>query len=113
IKSFGFDEIEIVDASTSRKKLREFRTLINEFKNGKNITKIESANYEGSIVVGFDIVEIYNTYNLRSTRHSLRRAEIELIRMNRQKERLEKDIAHIENSTSWKVTSPVRMLKNK
>ena len=111
IKSFGFDEIEIVAASTSRKKLREFRTLINKFKNGKNITKIETENYEESIVVGFDIVEIYNTYNLRSTRHSLRRAEIELIRMNRRKERLEKDIAHIESSTSWKVTSPVRMLK--
>src|SRR5699024_4558955 len=52
IKNFGFDEIEIVAASTSRKRLRKFRSLLNEFKNGKNITKIKTDNYEEQILKG-------------------------------------------------------------
>lgn len=111
VKEFAFDEIEIVVAATDKKIIRTFKSRIKEYINGEKITDIKSEEFNEMITVGFDIVEVYNTYNLRSTRHSVRRAELELLRMNRRNARLEKDIDHIVNSTSWKVTNPVRMLK--
>lgn len=111
IKEYAFDEIEVIVAATDKKTIHKFKSLLNQYVNGTSINNIHSEEIDEMVTVGFDILEVYNTYNLRSTRHSLRRAELELIRMNRRKARLEKDIDHIVNSTSWRVTKAVRGLK--
>lgn len=113
VNNFAFDEIEVIAASTDKNKVNEFRKLLDQYTNGPRIHKIESHDYEDFVTVGFDILELFNTYNLRSTRQSLRKAEIELISMRRKRDRLAKDIDQIETSTSWKVTKLLRTMKRK
>ncbi|HLR65024.1 MAG TPA: acylphosphatase [Pseudogracilibacillus sp.] len=113
VNNFAFDEIEVIAASTDKQKVKQFSKLLDQYTNGSRINKIESEDYDEPITVGFEILELFNTYNLRSTRQSLRKAELELIRLQRKRDRLAKDIDHIETSTSWKITKLIRVLKRK
>lgn len=108
VNNFAFDEIEVIAGSTDKKKVEQFKKLLKQYINGSRIDKVESSDYEEPITVGFEILELFNTNNLRSTRQSLRKAEIELIRMDRKRNRLAKDIDQIETSTSWKMTKLFR-----
>lgn len=110
VKTVVFDEIEIVAASTDPNKLEQFRRLIPQYTRGTKVRKIRSEAWNEPVTVGFDILEIYEISTLRKAQHALRRMEKEHIRLTRQKERVEKDINHILNSTSWKITEPIRRL---
>lgn len=111
IKSMVFDEIEIVVGGTSKEKVMKFKELIRQYPQGSKVAKISEESYEDPITIGFEIAEGYNTSSTKSVQHALRRMDKELIRMKRQLDRIEKDNWHIENSTSWKMTEPMRNLK--
>lgn len=85
--------------------------MIKKYPNGSKVKKIKTEDFNEPITVGFEIMEIFDTGNLRSAQNSIRRMEKELIRINRRKDRLEKDINHILTSTSWKVTEFIRNRK--
>src|SRR5690625_3964845 len=113
VKNFAFDEIEIVVAGTELHLVHDFKSIIKQYPNGSKVKKIKSEVYDEPITVGFEIMEIFDTGNLRSAQNSIRRMEKEIIRINRRKDRLEKDINHILTSTSWKVTEFMRSRKVK
>ena len=108
VKSTAFDEIEIVVAGKDRTKVDEFKRVITQYPRSSSVKKIKSEIWDEPVTVGFDIFEMYSATSFRSARHTLRRMEKEYIRLTRRKERLEKDIGHILNSTSWKLMQPFR-----
>lgn len=108
IKSTVFDEIEIIVAGTDKQKIEEFKKLISNNKRNSKVTKIKEENHDEPVTVGFEITEQYNTSSARSIQYALRKMEKDLKNMTKQKNRIEKDNWHIVNSTSWKVTEPVR-----
>lgn len=114
VKTVVFDEIEIVVMGSDPKKIDEFRKIIPQYTRGTKVRKIHSEEWDEPVTVGFDILEIYQLSTKRSAQNMLRRMEKEHIRLTRHKDRVEKDIKHILNSTSWKITKPFRILnKNK
>ncbi len=110
VKSMVFDEIEIVVAGTDKEKLEEFQQLINQYPQGSKVAKIREEIYEDPVTVGFEISEGYNTSNIKSVQHAIRKMNKDLQRMTKQKNRIEKDNMHILNSSSWKITMPLRKL---
>ena len=113
VKSTAFDEIEIVVAGKDRTKVDEFKRVITQYPRSSSVKKIKSEIWDEPVTVGFDIFEMYSATSFRSARHTLRRMEKEYIRLTRRKERLEKDIGHILNSTSWNITNPLRKFNKK
>lgn len=113
VKSLAFDEIEIIVAGKDQAAVENFKNVIRRYPQGSSIKKIKSENWNEPVAVGFDILEMYHATTVRSARHTLRRMEKEYIRLTRRKERLEKDIAHILNSTSWNIMNPFRRLSRK
>ena len=112
VKNKVYDEIEIVVAGTNRENVDNFRDILNQYPRGSNIKRVRMEYYSKPVSIGFDIIETSVGKGLRSVRHNLRKAEQEFVRLTRQKDRLEKDINHILNSTSWNITEPIRK-KNK
>jgi|SRR5690625_537209 len=108
VKNMVFDEIEIVVASTDKAEVDNFKNVIKEYPQGSNVGKIIEENWDEPVTVGFEITERYNTSTLRAAQYSLRRMNQDLAGLIKQKNRIEKDISHIENSTSWKVSKPLR-----
>ena len=113
VKNVVFDEIEILVAGTNQQKVSKFKKLISEYTRGTKVNRIHDEIWDEPVTVGFDILEIYEVTTLRSAQHGLRRMEKEQIRLTRLKDRVQKDIDHILNSTSWKITGPIRALKEK
>lgn len=110
VKSMVFDEIEIVVAGTDKEKLEEFQQLINQYPQGSKVAKIREEIYEDPVTVGFEISEGYNTSNIKSVQHAIRKMNKDLQRMTKQKNRIEKDNSHILNSSSWRISAPIRKL---
>lgn len=110
VKTVVFDEIEVVVAGTDEQKIEQFRKIIPGYTRGTKIERILQELWNEPVTVGFDILEIYEVAKKGSAQHALRRMEKEQIRLTRLKDRVEKDINHILNSTSWKVTRPIRKL---
>lgn len=108
VKSKVFDEIEVVVAGTDREKVNGFKKVIRQYTRGSKVIKIEEENYEDPVTVGFDISEQYSTSSIKSVQHALRKMDKDLQRLRKQKLRVEKDITHILNSSSWKMTEPIR-----
>src|SRR5699024_5668005 len=113
VKNVVFDEIEILVAGTNQQKVSKFKKLISEYTRGTKVNRIHDEIWDEPVTVGFDILEIYEVTTLRSAQQGLRRMEKEQIRLTRLKDRVQKDIDHILNSTSWKITGPIRALKEK
>lgn len=113
VKNKVYDEMEVVVAGTDKDAVENFRNIINQYPRGSKVKRVRAEFYDKPVPIGFDIMGMYDTSGVRSVRHSLRRAEKEFVRLTRQKDRLEKDINHILNSTSWNITEPLRKRKNK
>lgn len=113
VKNIVFDEIEIVVAGTDKEAVEGFKEVISGYSRGSKVRRIKTENWDKPVTVGFDIVEMYSASSMRSIQHTLRRMEKEYIRLSRQRDRIEKDINHILDSTSWNVTSPIRDLGGK
>ncbi|HLS67168.1 MAG TPA: acylphosphatase [Pseudogracilibacillus sp.] len=113
VKTLVFDEIEVVVSGTDKQVVNEFRNVIRNYDRGVRVRRIRSEKWDEPVTVGFDILEMFQATNARSAQHLLRKLEKEQIRLARQNERVEKDIQHILNSTSWRITAPIRkVLKN-
>lgn len=110
VKSMVFDEIEIIVAGTDKEKIQEFKQLIDKYPQGSKVAKVREEIYEEPVTVGFEISEGYNTSNIKSVQHAIRKMDKDLQRMMKQKNRIEKDNKHIVNSSSWKITTPLRKL---
>src|SRR5690625_4041729 len=113
VKTAVFDEIEIVVAGTDQQKVKQFKHIIPKYTRGTKVTRIDAEVWNEPVTVGFDILEIYEISRKGSGQHTLRRMEKEQIRLTRLRDRVQKDINHILNSTSWKVTKPLRLIKEK
>ena len=111
VKNKVYDEIEIVVAGTDKEIVENFKDVLNQYPRGSKVKRVRTEFYGAPVTVGFEIMEMYGGTGIRSVRHSLKKAEKEFIRLTRQKDRLEKDINHILNSTSWNVSEPLRKLK--
>lgn len=110
VKTIVFDEIEIVVAGNNLEKVKQFKEIIPQYTRGTNVQKIETEVWNKPVAVGFDILEIYEISKKGTGQHTLRRMEKEKIRLTRLKERVQKDIHHIENSTSWRIMKPFRFI---
>lgn len=108
IKNMVFDEVEIVIAGTDKSIVDNFKEVIKGYPRGSSIIKVEEESWNHPVTVGFEITERFNTTSLRAAQHSLRKMNQELARMIKQKNRIEKDISHVYNSTSWKFSEPIR-----
>ena len=108
VKNIVHDEVEILVAGDDKEIVEDFRKVIDQYPRGSKVSRIRMEFYGGYIPVGFDIIETTLRSGIRSVRHNLRKAEKEFVRLTRQKERLEKDIGHILNSTSWNITERLR-----
>ena len=113
VKNLTFDEIEIIVAGENPVAVENFKHVIRRYPQGSSIKRIKVENWNEPVAVGFEILEMYSATSIRSARHTLRRLEKEYIRLTRRKERLEKDIAHILNSTSWNITDPLRRFSSR
>ncbi|MEF3330099.1 acylphosphatase [Oceanobacillus oncorhynchi] len=113
VKSMVFDEIEVVVAGTDQKAVEGFKEVIKGYPQGSEVTRIKEEDYDSFITVGFEISEQYNTSNIRSVQHALRRMDKDLQSMRKKKDRADKDVKHILNSTSWKVTESIRKVGSK
>lgn len=111
VKNKVYDEIEVVVAGTDKEIVENFKDILNQYPRGSQVKRVRTEFYGDPVTVGFEIMEMYGGTGIRSVRHSLKKAEKEFIRLTRQKDRLEKDINHILNSTSWNVSEPLRKLK--
>jgi len=111
IKNKVYDEIEIIVGGTDKDIVEDFKEIINQYPRGSKVNRIRSEFHGDPITVGFEIMEMSSNTGIRSIRHSLRKTEKEFIRLTRQKDRLEKDINHILNSTSWNISEPLRNFK--
>src|SRR5699024_3231125 len=100
------DEIEVVVGGTDKEVVEDFKDVLNQYPRGSKVKRIRAEFHGEPITVGFEILEMTANTGIRSIRHSLRKAEKEYIRLTRQKDRLEKDINHILNSTSWNISEP-------
>lgn len=110
VKNIVFDEIEIVVAGTNKSAVDDFRKVIKQYPQGSKVERVKVEEWEEPITVGFEITENYSTSSLKSVQHALRRMERDFKHMTRQRNRIEKDVNHILNSTSWKVTKPFRKI---
>ncbi len=108
IKNQAFDEMKILVAGNNLDAIHTFRKKIRQYPQGSNIKRIKSSVYYGQVEVGFEIAEDYNSSSLKSVQHALRRMERDLIRLERIKNRAEKDVRQIEESNSWKITEKLR-----
>lgn len=111
INQLMFDKMEIIVASTDQNAVINFKNVIDKYTRGVRVRKIKSEHYNRHVTVGFDTIEMYNPSNMRSARRILRQMEKEKIRLQRRKDRVAKDIYHIERSRSWNITKPLRKLK--
>lgn len=111
VKNMVYDEIEVVVAGTNREVVDNFRHKLNQYPRGSKVKRVRAEYFGNPVPIGFDIIETTVGKGMRSVRHNLRKAEQEFVRLTRQKDRLEKDINHIYNSTSWSLTEPLRKLK--
>src|SRR5699024_1943650 len=107
-KNMVCDEIEFVVASTDKAEVDKYKNVIKEYPKGSNVDQIIEENCNKPVIVGYEITERYNTSTIRAAQYSLRRMNQDLAGLIKQKNRIEKDISHIENSTSWKVSKPLR-----
>lgn len=113
VKTVVFDEIEIIVAGTNSQKIAEFKKIITQYTRGTNVERVHSEVWNEPVAVGFDILEIYEISNKGTGQHTLRRMQKEQIRLTRLKDRVQKDINHILNSTSWKLTKPLRTIRER
>lgn len=111
IDQLMFDKIVIVVASTDEAAVLNFKKYITQYTRGVKVRRIKSEWSDEHVTVGFDINEMYSTNNMRSARHALRRLQQEHTRLTRRRDRVAKDIYHIERSTSWNITRPLRAIK--
>ncbi|WP_010531634.1 acylphosphatase [Lentibacillus jeotgali] len=110
VKNMVFDEIEIVVAGTNKSEITEFKKMIDQYPQSSKIKNIEEEDYDESVMVGFEIAEVYNTTSLKSAQFALRKMEKDLKHMTKQKNRIEKDNQQILDSTSWRFTEPFRKI---
>ncbi|GGA64756.1 acylphosphatase [Ornithinibacillus halotolerans] len=110
VKNMVFDEVEIIVGGTDKAKINEFKSIISQYKN-IHIKKIKEEIWKEPVIVGFEIAERYNTNSLKSVNYALRKMDKELQYLTKRKNRLEKDNKHILNSSSWKLTAPIRKVK--
>ncbi|WP_019378059.1 acylphosphatase [Virgibacillus halodenitrificans] len=108
VKNMFFDEIEIVVAGTDKSAISEFKKLINKYPQNSKVNDIVEEKWEEPVTIGFEIAEKYNTSSIKSVQHALRKMDKDVKHMTKQKNRIEKDNKHIERSTSWKFTRPLR-----
>ncbi len=78
VKSVVFDEIEVVVAGTDKKAVEDFKEVIKGYPQGSEVTRIKEEEYEGFVTVGFEISEKYNTGNIKSVQHALKRMDKDL-----------------------------------
>ncbi|GAA0468344.1 acylphosphatase [Alkalibacillus silvisoli] len=102
------DEVDVVVAGTNREKVREFRELLNNPPKKVKIRQIESERFEDPIKIGFEIDEPYNPKSFSSLGSAIYNMERELHKSQKRKDKLEKEIDKIVNSTSWKTTGKLR-----
>lgn len=108
VKNMVFDEIEVIIAGTDKKEVDGFKQVLKQYPQGSRVVKIQEEVWEEPVTVGFEINERYNTSTLRAAQYSLRKMHQELVQLTKQKNRIEKDISHVFNSTSWKFSTPIR-----
>src|SRR5699024_5458730 len=100
VKNRVFDEIEVLVAGTDKHEVDNFEKIIPGYTRGTKVRKIKGHTWKEPVALGFEIMEMYQPSNVRSARNMVRRLEKEHTRLTRQRDRLEKDIHHIVNSTS-------------
>src|SRR5699024_8680330 len=101
------NEIEIMVGGTDEEAIKEFKSLISKSRSAR-IEKITEQEYTGAIKIGFEINERYNINRFRSSATALRILNRDFIRLDRKKNRVQKVNSYIKDSTSWKVSSPIR-----
>lgn len=109
IERLYYNSIEILVAGTDPEAITKFKKLINQSKSAR-VDKITEQDYSGPIKVGFEINERYDINRFRSSAAALRVLNRDYIRLDRKKNRVVKDNNHIKNSTSWKVSAPIRKI---
>ncbi len=108
IEKYGFDQISIIVAGTDRSLVNNFKSVIKGYPKSSKVKKIRARKWREPITVGFEIVESFNIKKYHSTQNALRVMEREFVRVKKRENRLEKDINHVINSRSWKLTSFLR-----
>ncbi|HLS35562.1 MAG TPA: acylphosphatase [Bacillota bacterium] len=103
------NEIEIMVASPDLDAIKKFKEMIAQSRSAQ-VKRIIEQDWTGPIKIGFEINERYDINRFRSSQTALRILNRDFTRLDRKKNRVEKDNNHIINSTSWKVTRPLRRI---
>src|SRR5690625_1121131 len=109
IERLYHNEIEIMVSGTDLKAIDQFKALIKQSPSAK-VERITEQNWTGPIKIGFEINEQYDINRFRSSATALRILNRDFIRLDRKKNRVQKVNGYIKNSTSWKVSAPIRKI---
>lgn len=113
VKNMVFDEIEIIIAGTDRDAIDDFKAQIANYPRASRVDDIAQEDWDEPVTVGFEITERYNVNNLKSVQYAVRKMDKDLKHMQKQRDRVVKDNKHILNSSSWKYTTPLRVISAK
>lgn len=109
VKRAHHDEIEIVVGGTDDNAIQEFKNTISKSRNA-TVERVRERTWTGSIKIGFEINERYDIAKFRSAATALRILNRDYIRLEREKYQVEKVNRYIVESSSWRVSGPIRKL---
>lgn len=110
IKKLTGGRIEVVVAGTNRKELNQFKKLLKKNGERAEVESIKESSYKRSVKIGFHISQKYKAFSLKSIEKAYKRIDKNLHDMKKHKIQLDKENRKIEESSSWKITVPLRKL---
>lgn len=108
VKRVYYNVIEVLIAGTNQKNVESFIKQVTHSPKFGKISSSKEERWTGMVEVGFHINERFEKQNFRSATTALRILNKEYIQLDRRRQRVEKVNGYISESTSWKITEPLR-----
>lgn len=110
IKRLFHNQIEVVVASTDPQSIKKFKDLMTNHSRNATVKNVKENNWNDPVMIGFEINERYNTANFRSAATALRILTRDFTRLDREKYQVTKVNRYILESSSWRLTKPIRKI---
>lgn len=111
MKKVDNSTIELVISHEELNKIDEFTDFITERKQNLKIHHVEKSNWEQPVKLGFYLIDGLSQMSLLELEHEFNQTIKESRALEKDTNRIEKRIKLIRSSSSWKITTPIRMVK--
>jgi len=104
--------IEIVLRHVNEKSLDKFKTFLKEIKSDLKIYDIECCTWNKPVKLGFELIDGRNTMSVMELENEHKQSFREIRVLEKEVKRLQRRIELMKKSRAWRLTAPIRFVKD-